>query len=78
MHGNVAEWCRDLAFQVYPSDSDVPGDGLVPGDDVRRRIIRGGSWYLPPLYCRSAYRQFDFPRSANFNRGQRLARKHEP
>lgn len=74
MSGNVSEWCRDYDLQDYPDDNDVPGDGLLAGGDSRRRVFRGGSWYLSPEICRSAFRHFDFPRSANFNRGLRLAR----
>jgi formylglycine-generating enzyme required for sulfatase activity/serine/threonine protein kinase len=75
MHGNVEEWCLDEDVQEYPVDSDQPGDGLLQGGDSRRRAFRGGSWYLSPEFCRSSFRHFDFPRSANFTRGLRVARR---
>jgi formylglycine-generating enzyme required for sulfatase activity len=55
MHGNVWEYCLDMASPTY---ADAPADGGVylagpPGGD---RILRGGSWSHNPAICRSAYR----------------------
>ena len=44
MHGNVWEWC----VCTTPAD-----DGPLSG-----RILRGGSWYDPPCFCRSAMRRW--------------------
>ena len=44
MHGNVWEWC----VCTTPAD-----DGPLSG-----RILRGGSWYDPPRFCRSAMRRW--------------------
>ena len=44
MHGNVWEWC----VCTEPAD-----DGPLSG-----RILRGGSWYDPPRFCRSAMRRW--------------------
>ena len=44
LHGNVWEWC----VCTEPAD-----DGSLSG-----RILRGGSWYDPPRFCRSAMRRW--------------------
>jgi formylglycine-generating enzyme required for sulfatase activity len=63
MHGNVWEWCLD---HWHPSYQDAPIDGSAwetDGDvgeaslqESRYRVLRGGSWYSNPGYCRSANR----------------------
>jgi formylglycine-generating enzyme required for sulfatase activity len=55
MHGNVYEWCQD----VWHSDYDrapVDGSAWVNGGYSSRRVIRGGSWFFVPGWCRSAFR----------------------
>ena len=54
LHGNVSEWVADNYNDSYAS---APSDGRAwtlwdPG----LRVIRGGSWYAPPRYLRSANR----------------------
>ena len=44
MHGNVWEWC----VCTEPAD-----DGPLSGS-----VLRGGSWYDPPRFCRSAMRRW--------------------
>ncbi|MEW6742324.1 MAG: bifunctional serine/threonine-protein kinase/formylglycine-generating enzyme family protein [Planctomycetota bacterium] len=75
MHGNVGEWCADWELQDYPPDSDVPGDGLMPGGLSWRRASRGGSWYAVPRFCRAAFRGVISPYSTNFSQGVRLVRR---
>jgi formylglycine-generating enzyme required for sulfatase activity len=61
LHGNVWEWCRDL-WHANPYIFRVDGvkdpetTAEIPGSDSTRRAIRGGSWYNPPLWCRTACR----------------------
>jgi formylglycine-generating enzyme required for sulfatase activity len=62
MHGNVWEWCADQWHGTYVS---APDDGRPWIDETtdtnRYRLLRGGSWYHFPRYCRSAYRDFHHP-----------------
>jgi formylglycine-generating enzyme required for sulfatase activity len=55
MHGNVWEYCLDVAT---PSYADAPADGSanISGPPGADRILRGGSWSHNPAICRSAYR----------------------
>jgi len=76
MHGNVWEWCLDHWHRGYvgaPADgsawlstteqqnpaSTKPVKNVI--DDSEPRLLRGGSWYSLPRYCRSAYRNHDRP-----------------
>jgi formylglycine-generating enzyme required for sulfatase activity len=57
MHGNVWEWCLDDWHDNYDG---VPTNGsawLNEHDNENSScVLRGGSWYLSPDFCRSAYR----------------------
>jgi len=54
MHGNVWEWCADHWHDSYEG---APTDGSAwLSSNEARRLLRGGSWYDLPRYCRSAYR----------------------
>jgi formylglycine-generating enzyme required for sulfatase activity len=55
MHGNVWEFCLDIATATY---DDAPDDGSAfsAGPPDGNRILRGGSWSHNPAICRSAYR----------------------
>ena len=59
MHGNVWEWCLDCWHDGYGGwFRNAPTDGsawTIGGDDTKR-LLRGGSWYGDPWYCRSAFR----------------------
>jgi formylglycine-generating enzyme required for sulfatase activity len=78
MHGNVWEWCLDHWHDTY---GDAPFDGrawIDPGakdlkaEDARPRLLRGGSWYGDPRFCRSAHRDRGRPGSSDDNIGFRV------
>ena len=74
LSGNVYEWCGDWFYAGYYgiSETDDP-QGLLSGPG---RVIRGGSWFNQPQFCRAAYRHY-FP-SGNRDSyiGLRLARSY--
>ncbi len=55
MHGNVWEFCRDIASDTY-DDAPLDGSANLAGPPGGNRILRGGSWSHNPAICRSAYR----------------------
>jgi formylglycine-generating enzyme required for sulfatase activity len=57
MHGNVWNWCQDWHAD-YPQKDVVNPQGPDAG---RVRVLRGGSWYYEPGYCRSAHRHVGGP-----------------
>jgi formylglycine-generating enzyme required for sulfatase activity len=59
MHGNVWEWCEDHWHGSYKG-APVDGSAWVDPDAAEdaSRLLRGGSWYDNPRYCRSASRNF--------------------
>ena len=62
MHGNVWEWCQDYWHDSY---EDAPPDGSAwlakEADAKELRVLRGGSWFNVPGYCRSAFRYWFAP-----------------
>ncbi|MEP0858640.1 SUMF1/EgtB/PvdO family nonheme iron enzyme [Trichocoleus sp. DQ-U1] len=71
MHGNVWEWCADIWHNNY---NGAPSDGSVweSGGNHSLRLLRGGSWYHYPWYCRSADRSRDGLDSWSGSRGFRV------
>ena len=53
MHGNVWEWCLDDWIDNY---NNTPTDGSAVTSSSPKKLLRGGSWYRPAKYCRSAIR----------------------
>jgi formylglycine-generating enzyme required for sulfatase activity len=78
MHGNVYEWCLDEWHESYEG---APIDGRAWAERVegekgkereKTRLLRGGSWFDNPRYCRSAYRDRNLPDGALNNVGFRV------
>jgi formylglycine-generating enzyme required for sulfatase activity len=72
MAGNVWEWTRS-EYRNYPY---APDDGRESGSDPAQKTftLRGGAWYLHPLYLRAALRLVNTPGPHVQYVGFRLAR----
>ena len=60
IHGNVWEWCQDHWHDNY-QDAPNDGSGWLSDDDKANRVLRSGSWFFNPRYCRSASRSYNQP-----------------
>lgn len=63
MHGNVEEWCLDW-FGYLGGDPAIDPRGmitLVARNDNFGRVLRGGFYFSPAEYCRSACRNHKAP-----------------
>ena len=52
MNGNVRQWCADYYSAYKIKDFKYPESKNIG----QNRVLRGGSWFLGPNECRSAYR----------------------
>ena len=74
--GNVWEWVEDCWNDSY---AGAPRDGSAWTSGVCSvRVLRGGSWYLPPKYLRSALRYGDTTGHRDDDLGFRVARALTP
>jgi formylglycine-generating enzyme required for sulfatase activity len=70
MHGNVWEWCEDDWHGNY-DDAPIDGSAWIDADRSKTsKLVRGGSWYINPWFCRSASRYFN--NEINFDVGFRV------
>jgi formylglycine-generating enzyme required for sulfatase activity len=58
MHGNVWEWCQDYWHGNYEG-APIIGEAWMDKNDNDNHVVRGGSWYFDPRYCRSSFRYYD-------------------
>ena len=58
MHGNVWEWCEDDWHDNYDG-APTDGSAWVEANRNNTKLLRGGSWFFDPGYCRSAFRFCD-------------------
>lgn len=81
LHGNVSEWCLDHwhdhygGFFHYCSEPPLDGSVWLEDEDsnMHRRVLRGGGWGLPPMFCRAATRHPKLPGASSFMIGFRVA-----
>jgi formylglycine-generating enzyme required for sulfatase activity len=72
MAGNVFQWVQDCyhgAYEQAPAD----GSAFIAGD-CDLRIIRGGSWYVAPMYVRPDFRYWCSTECKSFYTGFRVGR----
>jgi formylglycine-generating enzyme required for sulfatase activity len=73
MHGNVWEWCEDHWHDNYKG-SPVDGSAWVDKQSgSAARVMRGGSWGVVAVNCRSAFRGRDGPHGRFVSFGFRLS-----
>lgn len=71
MHGNVWEWCSDSWHENYDG-APTDGRSWVSFDDLKYRVVRGGSWSDVAHRCRSSVRYGFLPERRYGNVGFRV------
>ena len=71
LSGNVWEWQRSL-YKDYPYQAQ-DGRENVNENISERRVLRGGSFYFPAYFLRSANRYYGYPSDNSYNSGFRCA-----
>ena len=72
MHGNVLEWCQDYWHRNYEGAPINESAWLNNEEDNNEKLLRGGSWFHNPAYCRSAYRSNTYLDDSYYNLGFRV------
>ena len=72
IHGNVWEWCLDHWHGSYEGAPEDGSAWMNKDEEEGTRLLRGGSWYDDPGFCRSAYRFHYLPDDASFLVGFRV------
>ena len=70
MHGNVREWCEDYYGPYGKSPKDGTAQNVKQSNEVR--VLRGGSWFFNPWFCRSAFRSNSSPGNRGSSDGFRV------
>jgi formylglycine-generating enzyme required for sulfatase activity len=71
MHGNIWEWCHDIAdMDYYARSPRKDPQGAAAGI---ARVQRGGAWLAPGRACRSAFRAWGWPNRRRSHVGFRVA-----
>jgi formylglycine-generating enzyme required for sulfatase activity len=73
MNGNVTEWTQDCWHETY-AGAPLDGSAWTTNCSGDRKVVRGGSWYLGPVFSRAAFRSWRVTKNANSSTGFRLAR----
>ena len=78
MLGNVWEWVEDCWHEDY-TGAPTDGSAWLEANDGHcgRRVLRGGSWFIKPLFVRSAVRYWSKTDSRKNDMGFRLAQDIE-
>ena len=75
----LSSFLEALSEGVEHRDRRVVASPVTVGDDTdgagtrEMRVVRGGAWFAPALYCRCATRDWYAPDSASEHYGFRMA-----